>query len=467
MRELVRFAALTRSLWLGDLTRSITGSHLVTRVLELAIIGLATVWPVVSFVTVQPGGARVPPELLLRLLDDAVVGSALVSATLTCVLTVLLPVSRALETMLCAAPLSRTTRAIGPLLPLLVGATVGGPVVMSPLIAPVIRLGTPSTAVAAVLLSGTSAVAAALLTVSCIRLFRWFGSRSGLADPLAETLSAALSLAGWICITFAGRSVRLPWEGPASAALTSRASCWSVALVIGIFAAIATARLTRSQSSAVGVRVLSKGGRSFARGHPALLDVLLWVRNPLAVSTTLLMALLVGAAAIVERSGNALGEAVALPLLLGVPCAIGLVHYGTDRTTSWRRSTVLPLHRDAWSVLRVAEGFVAAAVGAAASLLFLVPRTADADAGLLSALAGLATGAGLLSGILVPSDLELPGGAVLAALAAGLLIGVPMQLLTRLLPGATAAATIALLAAVLIVASCFAVQARRKRSVLA
>lgn len=467
MRELARFAALTRSLWLGDLTRSITGSRLVTRVLELAIIGLAVAWPVVSFVTVRPGPDSVPPALLLRLLDDAVVGSALVSAALTCVLTVLLPVSRALETMLCAVPLSRTTRAIGPLLPLLVGATFGGPVVMSPLIAPVVRLGTPSTSVAALLLSGTSAVAAALLTVSCIRLFRWFGSHAGLADPLAETLSAALSLAAWIFVTVAGRSVQLPWEGSASGDLTSRASCWSVALVIGIFAAIATAQLTRLQLSAVGVRVLSRGGRSFARGHSALVDVLLWVRNPLAVSTWLLMALLVGAAAIVEHSGNALGEAVALPLLLGVPCAIGLVHYGTDRTTSWRRSTVVPLHRDAWSVLRVAEGFVAASVGAAASLLFLVPRTADADAGLLTALACLASGAGLLSGILVPSDLELPGGAVVAAMAAGLLIGVPMQLLTRFLPGATAAATIALLAAVLTVASCFAVQARRQRSVLA
>lgn len=467
MRELLRFAALTRALWLGDLTRSITGSHLVTRMLELAIAGLATTWPVVSLVTVQPGGEHVPPELLLNLLDDAVKGSGLVSAALTCVFTILLPVLRALETMLCAVPLSRTTRAIGPLLPLLIGATVGGPVVMSPLIAPAVRLGTPSQAVAAVLLSGTSAVAAALLTVSCIRSIRWIGSRTGLADPLAESLGAALSLTVGICIAIASPSAQAPWGGSGTAALTGRLTCWAAALAVGVLTTVATARLTRSHPSSVGVRVLSRRGRAFARGPAVLVDVLLWIRNPLAASTLLLIAMLVSAAALVERSGNALGEAVALPLLLGVPSALGLVHYGTDRTTSWRRSTVLPLHRDPWFVLRVAEGFVVASLAAMGTMFLLVPRNADADVGLLSAFAVLAAGAGLLSGVLVPSDLELPGGAVVASVVAALLTGVPMQLLTRLLPDAAATATIGLMAAVMIVASCFVVQARRRRAVTA
>lgn len=470
MRELLRFACLTRALWRGDVTRSITGSRAGTTALEAALALLVVAWPNLAVLSVEPGLDAIPPELQLRLLDDAVEAAALVSACITAVLTVLMPGSRALETMVVTLPLSRTTRAVGPLVPLLVTALVGGPVVVSPLLAPAVRLGSPAVAVAAVLLTGGAALAAALVTTALIRLLQWLAVRVGMAEAVATSLATALTLA--LTVVALAELRTLPIEGmtPVGAtgpALALRCGVCLLALSVGVGAVAVAAGLQRASPPAVGVPVFTHRGRVLARGRSTIVDALLWCRDPAAVSTLLLMALLVAATAGGARTGSWWAAVLALPLLLGVPSAVGLVHYGTDRTTSWRRSTVLPLHEDRWAVVRTVEGVVLALVAGGLTALLLVPRDVGADLWQLLALVALAAGAGLLSGVLVPSDLELPGASVLAAVLAAVMTGVPAWVMTRAAPGGSSAAALAVVAAVLVIATPVVIQVRRRRAVTA
>lgn len=470
MRELFRFACLTRTLWRGDVTRSITGSRAGTTALEAALALLVVAWPTLAVLSVEPGLDAIPPELQLHLLDDAVEAAALVSACITAVLTVLMPGSRALETMLVTLPLSRTTRAIGPLLPLLVTALVGGPVVVCPLLAPAVRLGSPAVAVAAVLLTGGAALAAALVTTALIRLLQWLAVRVGMAEAVATSLATALTLA--LAVTALAELRTLPVEGmtPVGAtgpALALRCGGCLLALAVGVGAVAVVAKLQRASPSGVGVRVLAHRGRVLARGRSTVVDALLWCRDPAAVSTLLLMALLVAATAVGARTGSWWAAVLALPLLLGVPSAVGLMHYGTDRTTSWRRSTVLPLHEDRWALVRAVEGLVLALVAGGLTALLLVPRDVGVDRWQLLALVALAAGAGLLAGVLVPSDLELPGASVSAAVLAAVMTGVPAWVVTRAAPGGSSAAALAVVAAVLVIATPVVIQVRRRRAVTA
>jgi hypothetical protein len=470
MCELARFACLTRALWRGDVTRSITGSRAGTTALEAALVLLVVAWPTLTVLSVEPGLDGIPPELQLRLLDDAVQGAALVSACITAVLTVLMPGSRALETMLVTLPLSRTTRAVGPLVPLLVTALVGGPVVVSPLLAPAVRLGSPAVAVAAVLLTGGAALAAALVATALIRLLRWLAVRVGLAEVLATSVAAALTLAVAVVALVGVRGLPLAALAPVDAtgsALALRAVACLLALAVGVVSLVGAARLRRASPSIVGVRVLVHRGRSLARGRSAVVDALLWCRDPAVVSTLLLMALLVVATAVAARTGSWWAAVLALPLLLGAPSAVGLVHYGTDRTTSWRRSTVLPLHEDRWAIVRTAEGLVLGLIAGGLTALLLVPRDVGVDWWQILALVALAAGAGLLAGVMVPSDLELPGASVLAAALAAVLTGAPAWALTHAAPDGRSPAVLAVVAAVLGIATPVAIQVRRRRAVTA
>lgn len=470
MRDLLRFVGLTRALWRGDVTRSITGSRAGTTALETVLVLTVVAWPTLAVLSVEPGFQDIPPELQLRLLDDAVQGAALVSACITAVLTVLMPGSRTLETMLVTLPLSRTTRAVGPLVPLLVTALVGGPVVVSPLLAPAVRLAAPSVAVAAVVLTGGAALAASLVTTALIRLLQWSAVRIGLAEVVATTLATALTLALAVAALAGMRSLPVSDLAPVDAtgsALALRGGACLLALVTAVATLVGAARLRRASPSVVGVRVLAHRGRALARGRPTIIDVLLWCRDPAAVSTLLLMALLVVATAVAAHTGSSWAAVLALPLLLGAPSAVGLVHYGTDRTTSWRRSTVVPLHEDRWAVMRATEGLVLALVVGGLTALLLVPRDVGADLWQLLALVALAAGAGLLSGVLVPSDLELPGASVLAAVLAAVLTGVPAWVVTHAAPGGSSVAVLAVVAALLVIASPVAIQVRRRRAVTA
>jgi hypothetical protein len=470
MRELFRFACLTRTLWRGDVTRSITGSRAGTTVLEATLVLLVVAWPTLAVFSVEPGLDAIPPELQLHLLDDAVEAAALVSACITAVLTVLMPGSRALETMLVTLPLSRTTRAVGPLVPLLVTALVGGPVVVSPLLAPAVRLAAPSVAVAAVVLTGGAALATALVTTALIRLLQWTAVRIGLAEVVATTLATALTLAFAVAALAGMRSLPVAALAPVDAtgpALAVRGGACFVALATGVASLVLAARLRRASPSVVGIRVLAHRGRALARGRSAVIDGLLWCRDPAAVSTLVLMALLVSATAVAAHTGSSWAAVLALPLLLGAPSAVGLVHYGTDRTTAWRRSTVVPLHEDRWAVMRAAEGLVLGLVVGGLTALLLVPRDVGADLWQLLALVALAAGAGLLSGVLVPSDLELPGASVLAAVLGAVLTGVPAWVVTHAAPGGSSAAVLAVVAALLVNASPVAIQVRRRRAVTA
>ena len=470
MRELLRFACLTRALWRGDVTRSITGSRAGTTALEAALVLLVVAWPTLAVISVQPGPGGISPELQLRLLDDAVEAAALVSACITAVLTVLMPGSRALETMLVTLPLSRTTRAVGPLVPLLVAALVGGPVVVSPLLAPAVRLGSPAVAVAVVLLTGGAALAAALVTTALIRLLQWLSIRVGLAEAVATSVATALTLALTVATLAGVRALPLVDLAPVNAtelALALRAAACVLALAVGVGSVAGAAELQRASPPSAGVRVLARRGRALARGRSAVVDALLWCRDPAAVSTLLLMALLGAATAVGERTGSSWAVVLALPLLLGVPSAVGLVHYGTDRTTSWRRSAVLPLHEDRWPIARTVQGLVLGLAAGGLTALLLVPRDVGADLWELLTLAALATGAGLLAGVLVPSDLELPGATVLAAVLAATMTGVPAWVLTRAASGGGSAAALAVVTAVLVIATPVAIQVRRRRAVTA
>lgn len=467
MRELVDFARLTRALWRGDATRSITGSRAVTNALELALVLLVVAWPAVSLVSVRPGPEAIPPELLTALVDDAVEGAVLVSACIACVLIVLLPASRALDTMTTALPLSRTTRAIGPVLPVLGAATIGGPVVVAPLLAPAVRLADPVVAVASVVLAGCAALAAALVTTATVQSLRWVGSRLGAAEALAVTVAASVSLAVWAAVLLGVRAVAPPARGSITQELVVRGACCAGVLLVGVASLTGAARLPRLAAVAAGVRVFPRAGRCIARGRAPVVDVLLWVRDPVAVSTLLLTALVVAFVAVGECIGLTLADLLALPVLVGAPIAVGLVHYGTDRAPSWRRSTVVPLHLDAWPVVRTVQGAALAFAGALVTGALVVPQDVGADVGLLLASAALATGSGLLSGVLVPSDLELPGGTVVAAASAGLLTGVPVSILTALLPDGGATLPLSILAGVLLAATPFAIQARRRRAITA
>ncbi|PYY45754.1 hypothetical protein [Curtobacterium sp. MCBD17_023] len=465
--ELVGVVRLVHATWRGDLTRSVTGSPVLTTGLEALLALVVSGWLALSLTMVTPGPVAVPVPAQIQLLDDSVEGAALVSACIACVCTVLMPVSRALTTMLAVVPLSPVTRAMGTTVPLLAISTVGGPVVVAPLLAGAIRLSEAPIAVSAVLLVPSAALAAALAASAVIRVLAAAASAWGLTDVVGTTVSTAatlllagLSVAGLRAMSMPTAAEHGHWP------LTLRAASVVLALAAATLVFLASS-LLRDPVVPGAVRLLARRGRTIARRFPVAVDLLLWVRDPTALSTLLLMTLLVLGTWIASERGAAWSEALTGPLLLGVPCALGLVHYGTDRTTSWRRSTVRPIRYDGWAAGRVAQGITVALAGTVPAAMLLLPPDLGSDGPQVRSLVVLAASAGVIAGVLVPSDLELPGAALLAALVAALLVGFPMWMVPQMLDLRQQPIAVLGVAVGLMLLAPMVIQARRRRAVCA
>ncbi|PZE80220.1 hypothetical protein [Curtobacterium sp. MCBD17_032] len=466
-RELVAMVRLVHAAWRGDLTRSVTGSRVLTTGLEALLALVVTGWLALSVTMVSPGPVAVPAAAQFQLLDDAIQGAVLVSACIACVCTVLMPTSRALSTMLAAVPVAPAARAIGTTVPVLAISTIGGPVVVAPLLAGAVRLSRLPIAVSAVALVPCAALAAALAASAVIRVLAAAASSWGLAEAVGTTVATAVTLvlAGFAVVGV--RTVSMPSDAAGGSwPLALRVASVALALAAATVVFLASSLLHEPVAPGV-VRFLARHGRTVARRSPAAVDLLLWVRDPAALSTLLLMTLLVVGTWIATERGIAWSEALAGPVLLGVPCAIGLVHYGTDRTTSWRRSAVRPIERDGWAAMRVAQGIAVALAGAVPTAMLLLPPDLGPDGQQVRSVVVLAASAGVMAGVLLPSDLELPGAAVLAALVAALLVAVPMWVMTHAFPLQHRPIAVLGIAVVLMLLTPLVIQARRRRAVSA
>lgn len=463
--DLVRYVRLVHALWRGDLTRSITGSRAGTIAMEACLAGAAIGWVALAVATTSAGTATVPVPFQLDLVDDIVVGGSLVASSTACVAAVLMPPSRQLRTMLAAVPLSPVTRRLGPTLPALAVGVVAGPLVTAPLLATSFRVSGPVPGAVALLIVVVASVGAVLTASAVVRLLTHLGSRVGWGGVSGSSLATAVTLVGAVALAAFSRKhffAALPTassEGDLLALGAVRAVLAGVLVVAGIALTLVSARFRGENESSSVVRLLPNdlGKRT--------VELTLSLRDTTMISTLVLTLALVVLTRIALSLGSPWAPSLGVVLVVAAPSLVGMAHYGTDRSRVWRRNAAVPLGTDRWPLVTTVHGLaMSSAIGI---IVAIVLHGAVAGPSItLVALLLLSTSAGVLAGVLVPSDLELPAAPLLAGIAAGGLTLGPTILLPRVL-GDSADIAVGGCALVCTLVTPVAVRLRRFRSITA
>ncbi|MFJ3384600.1 MULTISPECIES: hypothetical protein [unclassified Curtobacterium] len=468
MADAVAVGRLLAALWVGDFTRSVTGARWRTLAVVWGVGVLAAAWVALAVVSAHGGERGVPDALQLQVLVESALGTGLASASITGVLAVLLPSNRVLEPLLAVAPISRTTRSMAVTLPTVVTATALAPVVLAPLIASGAALMDGAQAGASTTAAIATAFAASAVTSSVIRLAARVGTALGIDETTATSVAAAATVAG-AALGYRA-AVRTPWAqllagSDRSAPVLVAVAALTAALLAGALMALVARTVTIGPRPAV-VRWLRP-----RTGRPLPAAVLLPLRDPMTVSTLVLAAgLVVGA-----RVGSGLNDDPAVQgllfqvTLLAVPSAVLLPLYATDRRTSWRRAVVVPVRTDPWNPGRVVTMVGAGLVVAAGVVLSFGGTQAAAGWAWTPSLpmVWLCICAAGFSGVVFPSDLDLPGGGVLAAILAAALTSVPPFIADRLGSGAAAVGLPVAAGLVLVLVLPVVISRRRTASILA
>lgn len=426
--------AIVASLWRADFTRSVSRSRTVTNATVASLPVLVVGWLAIAILTGSEGSVRVPLPLQFQVFEQVTAGVALTSACIACILTVLLPRPRELDSLFASLPISPASRSLAPIVPVLLLAVPLGPIVVAPLIASSVRLSDPPLGQALVVASIGAALAGASLGGAAVRVLESLLRRARVDDTTALTLAATAALALGV-VSFAGSS-HVSWTTRLAGGLPARAGTATAlvlaAAALGLGALAATSRLPAARASVPIVRWLRPRSADRVHSHPRAIDALILLRDPGVVSVLVLGGTVAATALVASSTGAWFAETLWVTLVLAIPATLALSLYGTDRTATWRRVTVLPLSRDPWGWIRLAEMLVASGVAAALASVGLPA----ADVPRLLPLAGLAVGAGVLAGVLFPSDMELPGVGIVAAVVASLLVALPLWLSSRLGDGA-------------------------------
>lgn len=426
MADALAVGRLLAALWVGDFTRSVTGERWRTIAVVRGVGVLAAAWVVLAIVSAAGGELGVPEALQLQVLAESALGTGLASASITGVLAVLLPPSRVVEPLLAVAPISRSARSMAVTLPTVLTATVLAPVVLAPLIASGAALMDSAHAVSSTTAAIATAFAASALTSSVIRLIARLVTALGIDETTATSVAAAITIAG---AAFGYRAaVRSPWVQLLAGSDVSASVVLTVAaLTSALLAATLLALVARTIT--IGPRPAVVRWLRTRTGRPLPAAVLLPLRDPMMVSTLVLAAgVVIGA-----RVGSGLHDDPAVQGLLfqvavlAVPSAVLLPLYATDRRTSWRRAVVVPVRTDPWNPARVVTMVgVGLVVAAGVGLSFGGTQAAAGWAWLPSLpMVWLCICAAGFSGVVFPSDLDLPGGGVLAAILAATLTSAP------------------------------------------
>ncbi|WP_139195326.1 hypothetical protein [Curtobacterium sp. MCBA15_001] len=473
MRDVVRVSRLVGAVWMGDVTRSVTGRRWRTHAVLSGVVVLVLAWLVFAVVTAFSGVGddRIPSALRTQVLVESALGTGLASACITSVLTVLAPSIRSLDTMLASAPISRGARSFAMAAPTVIVSSTLAPVVLAPLLASGTALiggadAAFTTAAAIILGVGSSCGASA-----SIHGIRRVASTLGRGDATATSVAAVATICGAVVayrtLTTSTWVASLSGAGPLRFVTATVAALVVTLVAVGLLLAVVkTTRASGPPETAGFARRLPR----FVSSHRGSTAALLALRDPMMTSSLVIVAALligtrVGVAIIAEPDIQGLLFQIAV---IGTPAALLLPLYSTDRRTLWRRSLVISIRSDPWNttsvVAMVAAGVV---VAIAAASVFIGTPIFDSPTWLLILPAvWLCLCSAVLAGVAFPSDLDLPGAGVLAAILTAALTAFPSVLVDDSAPPPLGAAVSVLLGLLLMTVSPFAVRHRRMTSVL-